>query len=63
MKIYASQNNQNNYEDLVHALDKARTFSLPSKVDYAEGFYCYHDSQLTHGLAETLSQIVAEYLV
>jgi LmbE family N-acetylglucosaminyl deacetylase len=63
MKIYDSQNSQNNYEDLVRSLDKARTFSLPSKVNYAEGFYCYSPCQLENTLFKTLEKIVSEYLI
>jgi hypothetical protein len=62
MEMYSSQNGQNNYEDLVWALDKARTFSLPAEVDYAEGFYRYSEGQLETTLIETLSNILALYL-
>lgn len=62
MGIYSSQNSQNNYEDLVCALDKARTFSLPNEVDCAEGFYRYTDQQLEKSLAEVLAWIIDRYL-
>jgi len=62
MGIYSSQNSQNNYEDLVCALDKGRTFSLPNEVDCAEGFYRYTDQQLEKSLAETLAWIIDRYL-
>jgi hypothetical protein len=62
MGIYSSQNSQNNYEDLVWALDKGRTFSLPSEVDYAEGFYQYNEQQLENSFAITLAQIIDPYL-
>ena len=62
MGIYSSQNSQNNYEDLVEALDKARTFSLPEGVKYAEGFYLYSENQLRGSLKNVLLNIVARYL-
>ena len=39
MQVYKSQNAENNYPELVSALNKGRTFSLPKNVKYAEGFY------------------------
>ena len=39
MQIYFSQNQENNYPELVLALDKGRTFSLPQSVKFAEGFF------------------------
>jgi LmbE family N-acetylglucosaminyl deacetylase len=62
MAIYSSQNCQNNYEDLVRALNKSRTFSLPKGVDYAEGFYRYSEQQLENSLETTLASIVKLFL-
>ena len=62
MKIYASQNDENNYEELVFALDKARTFSLPPSVSYAEGFYKFTSSQLEASLSATLLNMIDPYL-
>ena len=62
MKVYSSQNNQNNYEDLVRALDRGRTFSLPNEIDCAEGFYRYSEKQLECSLAETLTCLINRYL-
>lgn len=62
MGMYSSQNSQNNYEELVRALDKGRTFSLPTEVDYAEGFYRYSERQLENSLATTLMQITSLFL-
>jgi LmbE family N-acetylglucosaminyl deacetylase len=62
MDIYSSQNKQNNYENLVEALDKARTFSLPEEVGYAEGFYNYTDAQLELSLSSVFMMIMSEYL-
>ena len=41
LACYASQLGENNYADIVAALNKARTFTLPPEVEYAEGFYLY----------------------
>ena len=62
MSVYASQNRENNYEDLVRALDIGRTFSLPPEVECAEGFYEYTEEQLKCSLEETLLGIVKSYL-
>jgi LmbE family N-acetylglucosaminyl deacetylase len=62
MRVYSSQNSQNNYEDLVRALDKGRTFSLPNEIDCAEGFYRYSEKQLESSLAETLACLIDRYL-
>jgi LmbE family N-acetylglucosaminyl deacetylase len=62
MGIYSSQNSQNNYEDLVEALDKARTFSLSDEFNYAEGFYLYGENQLRGSLEDALLNIVSCYL-
>jgi LmbE family N-acetylglucosaminyl deacetylase len=61
MSLYNSQNIQNNYEELVTALDKGRTFSLSSEVDYAEGFYHYSRNQLKKNLTEVLVDLVRNY--
>lgn len=63
MKLYASQNCENNYEELVFSLDKARTFSLPKEVKQAEGFYRYKQEQFNHNLNEVISEIVADYFI
>ena len=61
MSIYHSQNMQNNYDELVTALDKARTFSLSAEVNYAEGFYHYNKNQLKKNLTEILVDLVRNY--
>lgn len=50
MAVYASQNSQNNYPDLIMALNKARTFSMPPEVSHAEAFYCYGEDDLQGSL-------------
>ena len=37
MAVYVSQNSQNNYPELVQALNTTRTFTLPASVRQAEG--------------------------
>ncbi len=61
MAIYASQNDENNYEELVLALDKGRTFTLAAAVSHAEGFYRYSPEQLQLSLQEVTHNIIDLY--
>jgi LmbE family N-acetylglucosaminyl deacetylase len=61
MSIYNSQNMQNNYDELVTALDKGRTFSLTAEVKYAEGFYRYKENQMAKNLSEVLIDLISDY--
>jgi len=61
MAIYVSQNSQNDYPDLTTALNKARTFTLPPEVEYAEAFYEYSQAQLGEPLAAVTRHVIAEY--
>lgn len=61
MAVYASQNHENDYPVLITALDRARTFTLPETVDYAEGFYCFEPQDLTHSLPQVMQRIIAAY--
>jgi len=61
MAIYASQNNENNYEELVLALDKGRTFSLPAQVEFAEGFFRFQSKDMGLSLQEVTHKIVDLY--
>lgn len=61
MAVYASQNSQNNYPDVILALNKARTFSLPADVTHAEAFYCYTPEQLTSPLHNAAKTALAPY--
>jgi LmbE family N-acetylglucosaminyl deacetylase len=63
MTIYASQNVENNYEELVLSLDKGRTFSLPANVSHAEGFYQYTPQQLQSSLKDTTHDIIERYFL
>jgi len=48
--IYNSQNEENNYPQLIAALNRARTFSLPEEVEYAEAFFRYTEAAATETL-------------
>ena len=61
MAVYASQNSENNYEELVLALDKGRTYTLPASVSHAEGFYKYSEEQLAKPLQDVTQQIIQLY--
>lgn len=61
MTVYASQNDENNYEELVLSLDKGRTFTLPAAVSHAEGFYLYTAEELAASLKEVTHRIIDLY--
>lgn len=61
MEVYASQNSENNYQELVLALDKGRTFSLPAEVKFAEGFYRYEAADLKFPLREVTHRVIDRY--
>ena len=61
MTIYASQNDENNYEELVLSLDKGRTFTLPAGVSHAEGFYLYSKEERATSLKEVTHNIIDLY--
>ncbi len=61
MAIYASQNDENNYEELVLSLDKGRTFTLPPNVSHAEGFYLYTQAEQAKSLKEVTHDIIELY--
>ncbi|PCI77072.1 MAG: hypothetical protein COB20_09060 [SAR86 cluster bacterium] len=61
MAVYASQNDENNYEELVLSLDKGRTFTLPAEVSHAEGFYLYSKEELTTSLKVVTHSIIDLY--
>jgi LmbE family N-acetylglucosaminyl deacetylase len=46
MRVYNSQQQENDYEDLVTALNLTRSYTLPDTVRYAEGVYCYEQNEL-----------------
>ena len=61
MALYASQNSENNYPELVVSLDKGRTLSLPQEVEYAEGFFRYMEKDLEISLREMTHHIINLY--
>ena len=61
MAVYASQNSENNYPELVIALNKTRTLSLAHEVDYAEGFYKFSEEDLSISLKEMTHRIIDLY--
>ena len=61
MKVYVSQNKEINYPELVLALDKGRTFSLPKDVEYAEGFFRYQLKDLDLSLDQITHLIIDLY--
>ena len=61
MKVYVSQNKENNSPELVIALDKGRTFSLPRDVKFAEGFFRYQIKDLDLSLDEVIHLVINLY--
>ena len=61
MQTYASQNEENNYPELVVALDKGRTFSLPKDVEFAEGFFQYEKKDLSLSMADMIHSVIDLY--
>ena len=61
MQIYASQNQENNYPDIVTALNKSRTLTLPPDVKYSEGFFQYSEKDLQLPLRDMTHHIVNLY--
>ena len=62
MHVYKSQNEENNYPELVTALDRGRTFSLPQGVDYAEGFFQYEIKDLEQSIERAIHSSISLYL-
>lgn len=62
MAVYASQNGLNSYPELVLALDKARTFTLPSHVSHAEAFFRYAAEDIDLPLRNILALKIEQYL-
>ena len=61
MSCYNSQNSENNYEDLVLALDKGRTFTMPPEVQHCEGFYRYSAAQRRQSLETVTQELIGLY--
>ena len=63
MQVYVSQNSQNNYPDMIMALNKARTFSMPPTCSHAEAFYAYQPDDLSLDLAQAAQKALNPYFV
>ena len=61
MAAYVSQNSENNYPELVIALNKTRTLSLPPEVGYAEGFFQFSEKDLGIPLREMTHHMINLY--
>ena len=61
MALYASQISENNYPELVIALNKTRTLSLSSEVKYAEGFFQFSEEDLAISLREMTHHMINLY--
>ena len=61
MAVYASQNSENNYPDLVIALNKTRTLSLGPEVGYAEGFFQFSEKDMCIPLREMTHHMINLY--
>lgn len=47
--VYQSQLGENNYLEIIRALNRLRTLTLPASVSWAEGFYRYSGEELALG--------------
>jgi N-acetylglucosamine malate deacetylase 1 len=63
MQVYVSQNSQNNYPEMILALNKARTFSMPADCSHAEAFYAYPSEDLLLDLAQAAQKAINRYFV
>lgn len=59
--LYNSQNEENDYPDLIAALNRSRTFSLPDGVVYAEGFYIFSQTALDSPLRSSIDPMYELY--
>ena len=61
MQVYASQNEENNYPDVVIALNKSRTLTLSPEVEYVEGFFQYSVKDLQIPLRDMTHHVINLY--
>ena len=61
MAVYVSQNAQNNYPELVQALNTTRTFTLPASVRQAEGLFAFAPEQLKGTLHDVTRKVIEMY--
>ena len=63
MAVYVSQNGQNNYPELVQALNTTRTFTLAASVRQAEGLFEFTPQQLTGALHDVTRKVIEMYRI
>ena len=63
MQVYVSQSSQNNYPEMILALNKARTFSMPADCSHAEAFYAYPADDMGIELAQAAQKAITPYFV
>lgn len=61
MDIYASQNSENNYPELILALNKARTFSMPPAVSHVEAYFEVPAAQFDWDLQQICQAAITPY--
>ena len=61
MAVYASQNAENDYPQLVEGLNKGRSFTLPEQVLFAEGLYRFEPENLDFSLQMIFEEFLARY--
>lgn len=61
MEIYASQNSENNYPELILALNKARTFSMPPEVSHVEAYFQVPETQWGWSLQKICQTAIDRY--
>lgn len=61
MDVYVSQNSENNYPELILALNKARTFSMPPDVSHVEAYFEVPASQSDKDLHQICRSAIAPY--
>lgn len=59
---YPSQLGENNYLDVICALNRLRTLTLPGGVQWAEAFYCYRSDELALPLPVWAAQRIGSML-
>ncbi len=59
MAVYASQLDENNYMEVVQALNRTRTYTLPAAVTHAEALYAYENVSGPFGA--TVAAVLSPY--
>lgn len=62
LEVYHSQLDENNYAEIIEALNKLRSLTLPPSVTFAEGFYQYAEEQLRQSYLEWAVEQAARLL-